>query len=484
LILISISGDFYANFSELVRTLDTDRDHVQSHTKWSQRALEWQEKEKNKDLLLRGSELNIAESWLRESEAKNKQPPATALQKEFIAKSRRQKRNNRLFQIGSAAAVFMLLSGAAIFSGLQWQQAKREKETATQLATEANIKADALLASKIVQADPVEALTRAIQVTGRSQEKLGKVLPLAQSSLSEAIQVARERNLLNLESDVNSVAITPDGSKIVSGSDDNTIRIWDIQSQSELAVLNLESSVTSVAITPDGSKIVSGSYKEIRVWDIQSQSQLAVLFGHENTVRSVAITPDGSKIVSGSGDNTIRVWDIESGSELAVLKGHESDVNSVAITPDGSKIVSGSPDKTIRVWDIQSQSELAVLFGHESGVFSVAITPDGSKIVSGSGDKTIRVWDIQSGSELAVLFGHEFAVRSVAITPDGSKIVSGSSDNTIRVWDIQSQSELAVLFGHEFPVNSVAIAPDGSRVVSGSVVTKRFESGISSHSQN
>ncbi|WP_054464996.1 TIR domain-containing protein [Planktothricoides sp. SR001] len=462
-------GDFYANFSELVRTLDTDRDHVQSHTLWSQRALEWEEKSQTKDLLLRGSELNVAESWLRESEAENKQPPATDLQKKFIAKSRQQNRNNRLLQIGLVAAFIILVSGAAVIAVLFGLQAKEQERKANQLATEANIKADTLFAKSLVDADPVDALIRAIQVTGRSQKDLGQVLPLVQSSLFAALQVTHERNLFKGHEDyVWSVAISPDGKIIVSGSGDGTIRLWDINSGSDLAVRNLESSVNSVAFSPDGSKIVSGSGDgTIRLWDIKSRSELAVFKGHEDYIFSVAFSPDGSKIVSGSGDGTIRLWDIKSRSELAVFKGHEDYISSVAFSPDGSKIVSGSGDQTIRLWDINSESDLAVR-NLESSVNSVAFSPDGSKIVSGSGDNTIRLWDVNSESELAVFKGHKDSVSSVAFSADGSKIASGSEDNTIRLWDVNSGLELAVFKGHEDWVRSVAFSPDGSKIVSGS----------------
>ena len=190
--------------------------------------------------------------------------------------------------------------------------------------------------------------------------------------------------------------------KIVSGSDDNTIKVWDIASAGGRLLNTLKghtSSVSSVAVTPDGTKIVSGSGgflsgsgdKTIKVWDIASAGGrlLNTLEGHTGSVSSVAITPDGTKIISGSYDNTIKVWDFASGGGHLVntLEGHTSSVSSVAITPDGTKIVSaGSEDKTIKVWDIASGGGHLVntLEGHTSSVSSVAITPDGTKIVSGS----------------------------------------------------------------------------------------------------
>jgi WD40 repeat protein len=156
------------------------------------------------------------------------------------------------------------------------------------------------------------------------KKNFGQVLPLAQSSLFEAIQLAHERNRFNLEDSVNSVAFSPDGSKVVSGSWDGTIRLIDIESGSELAVFNgHEDNVNSLAFSPNGSTIVSGSGdygsedNTIRLWDVQSGSELAV-FNLEDAVNSVAFSPDGSKIVSTSGD-TIRLWDVNSGSELAVF---------------------------------------------------------------------------------------------------------------------------------------------------------------------
>ncbi len=252
-----------------------------------------------------------------------------------------------------------------------------------------------------------------------------------------------------------SICVTNDG-KIVSASWDRTVRIWDMQGK-ELAICRgHEGWVMSVCVTNDG-KIVSGSWdRTVRVWDMKGK-QLAECKGHEERVRSVCVTNDG-KIVSGSYDNTIRVWDIQ-GKELAICRGHEGWVNSVCMSKD-SKIVSRSHD--VRVWDMQG-NQLAVCRGHVGAVYSVCISKD-CKIVLGSHDDTVRVWDMQ-GNQLAICRGHEDSVNSVCVTPDG-KIVSGSDDGTVRVWDMQGK-ELAISRGHEERVRSVCVTQDG-KIVSGS----------------
>ncbi|KZP17439.1 hypothetical protein FIBSPDRAFT_1046926 [Athelia psychrophila] len=162
--------------------------------------------------------------------------------------------------------------------------------------------------------------------------------------------------------------------------------------------------VLSVAFSPDGTKIVSGSGdKTVRVWDaVTGQAALPPLEGHEDLVWSVAFSPDGTKIVSGSDDKTVRGWDAITGqAALPPLEGHEDLVNSVAFSPDGTKVVSGSADKTVRVWDaVTGQAALPPLEGHEQSVMSVAFSPDGTEIVSRSSEGTARLWDAVTGKLL------------------------------------------------------------------------------------
>ncbi len=255
---------------------------------------------------------------------------------------------------------------------------------------------------------------------------------------------------------ISSVCVTQDG-KIVSGSVDKTVRVWDIEGNQLAVCRGHDGYVRLVCVTQDG-KIVSGSYDNtVRVWDMEG-SQLAVCRGHEGLVYSVYVKDN--KIVSGSIDKTVRVWDME-GSQLAVCRGHERGVTSVCVTQDG-KIVSGSYDDTVRVWDMQG-AQHAVWRAHEGGVTSVCVTKDG-KIVSGSWDKTVAVWDMQ-GNQLAVCKGHERWVNSVCVTKDGN-IVSGSKDKTVRIWDMLG-NQLAVCRGHEGDVYSVCVTKD-SKIASSS----------------
>ncbi|KAH8591927.1 WD40-repeat-containing domain protein [Bisporella sp. PMI_857] len=269
---------------------------------------------------------------------------------------------------------------------------------------------------------------------------------------------------------VKSVAFSPNGKQIVSGSDDETVRLWDVVTGTALQMLKgHEDVVTSVTFSPDSKQIVSGSYDQtVRLWDVATGVTLQSFEGHLHAVTSVAFSPNGKQIVSGSNDETVRLWDVLTGATLQTLEGHAEEVTSVAFSPDGKQIVSGSYDQTVRLWDVATGAVLQSFEGHLYAVTSVAFSPDGKQIVSGSKDKTVQVWDVVTGAALQTLEGHSDGVTSVTFSPDGKQIVSGSYDQTVRLWDIVTGAALQTFKGHSYWVWSVAFSPDSKRITSGS----------------
>ncbi|KAK3366322.1 HET-R [Lasiosphaeria ovina] len=269
---------------------------------------------------------------------------------------------------------------------------------------------------------------------------------------------------------VSSVAFSPDGQRLASGSNDETVKIWDPASGQCLQTLEGHSGwVSSVAFSPDGQRLASGSDDEtVKIWDPASGQCLQTLEGHSGWVSSVAFSPDGQRLASGSYDKTVKIWDPASGQCLQTLKGHSDSVRSVAFLPDGQRLASGSDDETVKIWDPASGQCLQTLEGYSDSVSSVAFSPDGQRLASGSDDKTVKIWDPASGQCLQTLKGHSSSVTSVAFSPDGQRLASGSNDETVKIWDPASGQCLQTLEGHSSSVSSVAFSPDGQRLASGS----------------
>ncbi|KAG9090935.1 hypothetical protein FS749_000190 [Ceratobasidium sp. UAMH 11750] len=275
---------------------------------------------------------------------------------------------------------------------------------------------------------------------------------------------------------INSISVSPDGRRIVSGSSDKTVRIWDAHTGAAVLgpLQGHSGSVWSVAFSSDGLRIASGSDdKTVRIWDAQTGAALLdPLRGHSNSVTSVVFSSDSRCIASGSSDKTVRIWDAQTGTALLhPLRGHSSSVVSVAFSPDSRRIITGSLDATLRIWDARTGIVFLLhLRGHSPSVTSVAFSSDGRRIVSGSLDNTVRIWDAETGAALLdPLQGHSRSVSSVAFSSDSRRIVSGSSDKTVRIWDAQTGAALLEPHqGHSRSVKSVAFSSDFRRIVSGS----------------
>ena len=285
------------------------------------------------------------------------------------------------------------------------------------------------------------------------------------------------RELRGTGDTVTAVCVTPDGSHIVSGSEDKAVRVWEFTTGREVLKLTGHTGwVTSVCVTPSGQQIVSGSVdRSVRIWDVASGSEVQRLLGHTDRVTAVCVTRDGRRVVSGSYDQSVRMWDRETGREIVLIVAPTlGAVMALSLTPDGHHLVSGSRDKIVRIWSLPAtesealSQQLRVIEGHTSVVTAVTVTPDGRHIVSGSQDHTVRMWDALTSGEVRKLTGHTSVVTAVAVTPDGAHIVSGSLDQTVRMWSIATGREVRKLEGHTDRVTAVTMSPDGRVVLSGS----------------
>lgn len=273
---------------------------------------------------------------------------------------------------------------------------------------------------------------------------------------------------------VNAIAISPDGQLLASGSNDNTIKLWQLGTGKLLRHLGRWSSghssmVHSVAFSPCEQLLASGSWDNtIKLWDLNTSRENSTFTGHANWVNSVAFSPDGQLLASASADCTIKLWQVYTSREIQTLTGHSDSVWSVAFSLDGQILASSSADYTIKLWNVYTGREIQTLTGHSFFVNCIAFSPDGQLLASGSADCTIKLWHVHTGREIHTLTGHSNSVWSVAFSQNGQLLASGSWDNTIKLWHVDTGRQISTLTGHSNYVRSVAFSPDGQTLVSGS----------------
>jgi WD40 repeat protein len=298
-----------------------------------------------------------------------------------------------------------------------------------------------------------------------------------------------ERTTLTRHTDwVMSVAISPDGKTLASGSRDATIRLWDITSGKLIATIEgYDGFAYRLVFSPDGKTLASAGADErikerkrnprtswggvVKLWDVSTRKERAAFRGHENTVVSLAWSPDGRRLASGdSFDGTIKLWDVGTGRMIHTLTGHTyRQIDCLAFSPDGKTLASSSTGTSaspgdIRLWEVATGKERATLLGHTGPVESVAFSPNGKTLASGSSDEMIRLWDTVAQKTTATLMGHHKAsdltqsVDFLAFSRGGERLFS-VSQSMAKLWGVATTKELATIRGESFM--SAAISPDG-----------------------
>ncbi|GET37768.1 WD-40 repeat-containing protein [Microseira wollei NIES-4236] len=285
-----------------------------------------------------------------------------------------------------------------------------------------------------------------------------------------------------------SVAVSPDGRMIASGSRDRTIKLWNLTTGELLTTLTgHSSSVLAVDFSPDRQTLASVSNMEfqdgnIKLWDVRTSRLRQTLGSSLVALRTscVAFSPDGQTLATGHFDAAIRLWHLNSGKQLRTLRGHGWDVNSVTFSRDGRFLVSGGIDGAIMIWNWRNGERIRTLnrpsdffdsmvswFDRSVGsIRSVAISPDGHTIASGGSEQPIKLWNTNTGKEMRIFTEHTDSVNAIVFSPNGKIIASGGEDNTIWIWNYQTGEVINTVKSLN-AVNSLAFSHNTKILVSG-----------------
>ncbi|MGB3532590.1 MAG: serine/threonine-protein kinase [Microcoleaceae cyanobacterium] len=361
--------------------------------------------------------------------------------------------------------VILLSILGLIFAGyqyLQWREVQRQRQ---QLEAQEIERIQALLSQKRYD----DCLNEVVNITQDSSQYI-----VAQSLVKKCQDAINWRLVTPQEigqhlGAVGTVAFSPNGEILATGSRDQTIKLWNVETGDLVETLTGDGSpIWSVDFSPSGSDLAAGSYYwRILEWNLETGESYIPL-QQNGAIWSVKISPDERLVASASSDQTVKVWDRLSGYILYDFIAHNDIVYTVDWTPNGRVLVSGSKDKTIKVIDINTGTILYSLIGHSDQVRSVKISSDGKILISGSYDDTIKVWNLETGQLIHTLVGHSGDILSVDISPDNQIIASGSRDRTIKLWNLQTAELLSTLTGHTNEVYSVHFSPDGQALASGS----------------
>ena len=513
-------GDFSANFKEVLRTIDTDPVHLQSHTRLLVRAIEWDSKERKESLLLRGDDLEDAEQWVAQSV--NRDPKPTSLQQDYVKSSRSAEAANRqASQILEAAAkkgqqrvlvgttvMAIGLAIAGIAGGLafkaqeqakaaetkakeadtQAQDAKQQEQSSRQQAliakdqvakaevrekqaqvrlNQASIAVKAAEQQKQVAEQQVtlaeEKLQTASEKTAQAEQQFQQAqqqIALAQRNLDQARVAKREAEVAQKEAQIGT-ALEREGA--------NTLRQFETEQLNALvaavrlgkALQGITKDDRSLAQYPTTSPLL---VLQTILDNIQEQTRIELPFPKDgfivpglSFINSASFSPNGQQIVTAGETKTAYLWDLQ-GKQLAALEGHQDNVKTASFSADGSQIVTISTDGTVRIWDLSGRL-IRELKRSQTEIKLASFSPDGQRLVTASTNGNAQIWEISSGLMTEFkLQGKD--IDHAAFSPDGQRIVTASSRET-QIWDLSGR-EIAKLNGS---LSKAGLSPDGKYLI-------------------
>ncbi len=533
---------FGSGLARLVAALNTDSDWLREHTRLGELAAGWNAKDRPSHRLLTGADIQDAKAWMarqprgapdpteltrafvvaseeaetaRMSEERKRLDDMAAAQsaRETALKSAEQAQAHRAraqrrfaYALGGVGVLLLAVIVSMIAHDIDTDA--REARVFASLANRASAESRfelamryALAAYKPPGAMPwtrdhpdLEARLGGAATMSRFQASFGDGgSPVRSAALSpdgkriatasqnaavviwDAHTAAIQTKLEGHQEAVNTVAWSPDGARLITASDDGTARLWDAATGKTLATLPHGDKVLSAAFNNDGSRAATASDDTTaHIWDATSGTEIHALKGHENAVVKAVFSPDGRRLLTASWDQTARVWDVASGTELFALRGHSNSVADAMFSSNAERIATGSFDGTARIWDARTGAAVAIVRRHTDQVSAVALNADGSRLLTGSDDNSAGLWDASTGDPIVWPLPHNASVTDVGLSADGLRAVTASSDGTAKIWDTASGQEIAVLRGHIASIAHADMGPENMLVTASADGTARL----------
>jgi WD40 repeat protein len=244
------------------------------------------------------------------------------------------------------------------------------------------------------------------------------------------------------DGELQGLAITGDGKKILTGGEDKKLRVWDVETHEPIGAWDdHEGHIPWIDISPDDCLVAScDDGGRIIIWDMAEGGMVTSRHSIEtgSVADTVCFSPNGKQLVSGHDDYAIRIFDVESGDLiLGPIAGHTGLIWSIIWSVDGTRIFSGSADASIRCWDSDTGEPIGEPWtGHTDYIFTISLSPDGAILGSASWDHTVRFWATNSGDPINVPLQHDSAVYTLTFPPSGGFVVCGESSGKLSLWRV------------------------------------------------
>jgi WD40 repeat protein len=461
------AADRARHVEKLIEALESDLEWRDLSTRLVVRAREWLDSGKDSSFLLRGSDLRAAERWYEEKEGHKEQP--TDKQYQYLAASRKgtaRRQRALLSGVSLALVVAIVLSVVALL--------QRDAAVTNQHIAQSGQHAAESAAT--LNSDP--EMSALLAIRGLNVHYTLR----AEDALRQAVTRLQLLRTFRAGSPTAAVAISADGSEVVAGTETGAVPRWAAAAGRPLPLIQepragglgssnfsiIGNSITSVSFSPDGTKILTSSDDtNARIWNAATGKPLKVLVA-SNTLNDAAFSPSGAEVVTASEDGKAVIWDAASGSPVLTLREPGgAPMLSAAFSPDGAEVVTASSDGTARIWSTISDAQLAVL--NEPGgaaINDAAFSPDDAEMVTASLDGTARIWSTATGTQLMLLGAPSGSdLKSAAFSPDGAEIVTAGSGRTATIWNASDGEQLTAL---EEPgggrINRAIFGPSGTEV--------------------